>query len=65
MAACHALDQEITQLSTVLPRLFAIESEYQRRVVAAELAYVRSLIEDLHAERITWAFVDGAPVWPG
>ncbi|MFP3964914.1 PadR family transcriptional regulator [Actinomadura fulvescens] len=60
-----ALDAETTQISEFLPRLFAIESEYQRQVVATELAYVRSLIEDLRAERITWPFVDGAPVWRG
>jgi hypothetical protein len=33
--------------------------------VATELTYVRKLIEDLRAERVTWPFVDGAPVWPG
>ncbi|MFE9201972.1 PadR family transcriptional regulator [Micromonospora sp. NPDC007230] len=60
-----ALDEEITEVGRFLPRLFAIESEYQRQVIAAELAYVRTLIEDLRAERITWPFVDGAPVWPG
>ena len=51
-----ALDEEITQVGASLPRLFAIESEYQRQVIAAELAYVRSLVEDLRAERITWPF---------
>ncbi|MEU5720803.1 PadR family transcriptional regulator [Micromonospora sp. NPDC047738] len=60
-----ALDEEIIEVGRFLPRLFAIESEYQRQVIAAELAYVRTLIEDLRAERITWPFVDGAPVWPG
>ncbi|MFG2056821.1 helix-turn-helix transcriptional regulator [Micromonospora sp. NPDC048930] len=60
-----ALDEEITEVGRFLPRLFAIEAEYQREVVTAELAYVRSLVEDLRAERVTWPFVDGAPVWPG
>jgi hypothetical protein len=40
-------------IETFLPRLFLIESEYQHRVVAAELAYVRSLVDDLRAERLT------------
>ena len=31
----------------------------------AELAYVRSLVEDLRTERLTWPFVDGAASWPG
>lgn len=58
------LDDEIAQVTKFLPRLFAVESEYQRQVAAAELAYVRNLVEDLRAERITWPFVDGAPAWP-
>jgi DNA-binding PadR family transcriptional regulator len=58
-----ALDAEIAAVGSFLPRLFAIESEYQQRVITAELTYVRSLVEDLHTERIGWPFVDGAPVW--
>jgi DNA-binding PadR family transcriptional regulator len=50
-----ALGDEMAQ-SDFLPRLFLIESEYQHQVVAAELAYVRSLVDDLRAERITWPF---------
>jgi DNA-binding PadR family transcriptional regulator len=49
-----ALDNGLAQGSTFLPRLFLIESEYQRQVLAAELNYVRALVDDLHAERITW-----------
>lgn len=56
-----ALDAEIAEVNRFLPRLFAIESEYQRQVVHAELSYVSDLVEDLRAERITWPFVDGAP----
>ena len=41
---------------TFLPRLFLVESEYQQRVLEAELTYVRALLEDLRAERITWPF---------
>jgi DNA-binding PadR family transcriptional regulator len=50
-----ALGDEMTQ-NDFLPRLFLIESEYQHQVVGAELAYVRSLVDDLRAERITWPF---------
>lgn len=60
-----ALGQEIAEVGDFLPRLFAIESEYQRQVVGAELAYVRGLVEDLRAGRMTWPFVDGAASWPG
>jgi hypothetical protein len=49
-----ALDAEITDVTSFLARLFAIESEYKHQVVAAELSYVRGLIEDLRAKRITW-----------
>ncbi len=49
-----ALDDEIAEVVGFLPRLFAIESEYQRQIVDTELAYVRGLIDDLRAERITW-----------
>ena len=58
-----ALDAEIAEVGSFLPRLFAVESEYRQKVFAAELAYVRSLVEDLGAEEITWPFVNGAPVW--
>ncbi|WP_234361620.1 PadR family transcriptional regulator [Plantactinospora sp. BB1] len=56
-----ALDREIAEVATFLPRLFGIETEYRRQVVDAELRYVRDLVADLRAERITWPFVDGAP----
>ncbi|GGJ81861.1 PadR family transcriptional regulator [Pilimelia anulata] len=49
-----ALDAEIAEVTSFLPRLFAIESEFQRQVVTAELSYVRSLIDDLRTDRITW-----------
>jgi DNA-binding PadR family transcriptional regulator len=49
-----ALDDGLTQGRTFLLRLFLIESEYQRQVLAAELQYVRALVDNLRAERITW-----------
>lgn len=54
-----AVNEEIAAVSRFLPRLFAIESEYQRQVVEAELTYVRALVEDLRAERMTWPSSDG------
>lgn len=56
-----ALGQEMAEVGRFLPRLFAIEAEYQHRVVTAELGYVRELIADLRAERITWPFAGGVP----
>lgn len=37
-----------------LPRLFLLEEEYRRAVVAAELEWVRGVVEDLRAGRLTW-----------
>jgi DNA-binding PadR family transcriptional regulator len=48
------LDAEIVEVGRVLPRLFVIESEYQRQLVDAELAYVRQLIDDLRSGILTW-----------
>lgn len=55
------LDAEIAHVGSFLPRLFAIESEYQRQVVAAELTYVESLVQELRTERITWPIGDAGP----
>ncbi|SCF29690.1 Transcriptional regulator PadR-like family protein [Micromonospora mirobrigensis] len=60
-----ALDAEIAEVVSFLPPLFTVESEYQRTVVQAELSYVRGLVTELRAGRITWPFVDGRPVWDG
>jgi DNA-binding PadR family transcriptional regulator len=37
-----------------LPRLFLLEEEYRRALLAAELAWVRGVVEDLRAGRLTW-----------
>jgi DNA-binding PadR family transcriptional regulator len=57
----RVLHDEMAFGSTFLPRVFLIESEYQQQVLTAELAYVRSLIKDVHAQRVTWQFT-GEPV---
>ena len=38
-----------------LPRLFLLEEDYRRAVLAAELAWVRGVVEDLRAGRLTWS----------
>ena len=38
-----------------LPRLFLLEEEYRRAVVAAELEWVRAVVADLHAGELTWS----------
>lgn len=59
-----AIEAEIAHVVAILPALFAIESEYQRTVLQAELDYVRGLIEQLRDGRLTWPFVEGRPAWP-
>jgi DNA-binding PadR family transcriptional regulator len=48
------MDSELAQGATFLPRLFLVESELQRQLVAAELDYVRGLAEDVRTGRLTW-----------
>ena len=38
-----------------LPRLFLLEEEYRRTVLQAELAWLRGVIEDMRAGRLTWS----------
>ena len=38
-----------------VPRLFMLEEEYRRAVLGAELAWLRDVIADLQAGRLTWS----------
>ena len=38
-----------------LPRLFLLEEEYRQAVLQAELSWVRGVISDLRAGRLTWS----------
>jgi DNA-binding PadR family transcriptional regulator len=55
-AHLSAMDAEMDQASTFLPRIFLVESEYQRAVVQAELDYVRSMVADLDSGALAWSF---------
>lgn len=48
------IDAEYRDAAGAIPRLFLIESEYLHAVLNAELAWVRSLMEDLRTGRLTW-----------
>lgn len=57
-----ALADEVARLevllqdtATALPRLFLLESEYLRATLGTELAWVRGLVADLRAGRLTWS----------
>jgi DNA-binding PadR family transcriptional regulator len=38
-----------------LPRLFLLETEYQRATLEIELEWVRAVVDDLRAGRLTWS----------
>jgi DNA-binding PadR family transcriptional regulator len=48
------IDSELQTYAASLARLFLLESEYRRAVLAAELQWVRSVINDLRSGLITW-----------
>ncbi|WP_229798837.1 PadR family transcriptional regulator [Planomonospora parontospora] len=51
-----ALDADLAEGAAFLPRVFLVESEYQRAVVRAELDYVRGLVADLREGRVDWDY---------
>ncbi len=50
------LDTDLTEGGRFLPRVFLVESEYQRAVLKAELDYVRGLAGDLRAGLLGWDY---------
>ena len=44
----------VREAAAFLPRLFYLETEYQLRALETELAWVRSVVEDLRAGSLTW-----------
>lgn len=55
-ARLAALDAEIIESASFLPRVFLVETEYQRAVLQTELSFVRSLIDDLRGGRLDWDY---------
>lgn len=53
--ALARIEAGFAELAGGLPRLFLIEVEYQRAMLQAELTWVRSVVEDLRSERLTWS----------
>ncbi|MCH5585478.1 PadR family transcriptional regulator [Shimazuella sp. AN120528] len=56
----NALEEILAQIkyqfSTIgeIPRLFLLEIEYQCAVIKAELEWIRSIINDIQAEKLQW-----------
>jgi len=44
----------MTDVPRGLPRLFVLEEEYRRAMLAAELAWLRGVIDDLREQRLHW-----------
>jgi DNA-binding PadR family transcriptional regulator len=54
LAAELAETEAIFSENPDLPRLFLLEEEYRRAVLAAELEWVRAVVSDLDAGKLTW-----------
>ena len=48
------LDGQLRFAGDFLPRLFLLETEYQRAVLETELTWVRGVLGDLRAGNLTW-----------
>jgi DNA-binding PadR family transcriptional regulator len=54
-AELAATESELARARAGLPRLFLLEEEYRQALLGAELAWVRSVVEDLLAGRLIWS----------
>ena len=54
-AELDRIDAELGRAAGAIPRLFLVEMEYLRAMLHAELAWVRSIVDDLDAGRLTWS----------
>ena len=50
-----ALDGELKHYSDTLPRVTILETEYQRAVTAAELRWVKGVVDDLRTGALEWS----------
>jgi len=50
-----SLDADLDAGSATLPRVALIEDEYRRAIAAAELSWVRSVVDDLRSGALSWA----------
>ena len=50
------IDAQLSGAATQgLPRLFLLETEYQRATLEAEMEWVRAVVDDLRTGRLTWS----------
>jgi DNA-binding PadR family transcriptional regulator len=55
-AELTGLEASLAQYSGVLPRITLMDDEYKRAVIAAELAWLNGVIDDLREGRLTWSY---------
>jgi hypothetical protein len=53
-----AVDAELKEHSATLPRAALLETEYQRAVTAAELSWVKGVVDDLQRGTLSWRQTD-------
>jgi DNA-binding PadR family transcriptional regulator len=53
-AQLSALDNDLKEAGSFLPRLFLVETEYQRAMTDTELTYCRALAADVSSGRLHW-----------
>ncbi len=49
------IDSELPLIGQSVPRLFLLEVEYVRAMLATELEWVRRVIDDLRSKQLTWS----------
>ena len=49
------IEQVLDRYSGTLPRVTLLDDEYRRAVIAAELAWIDGLVEDLRTDALTWS----------
>ncbi len=59
-AALATLDEALARSSGTFPRVAMLETEYQRAVMAAELAWVSAVVDELRSGALTWTEADCA-----
>jgi DNA-binding PadR family transcriptional regulator len=59
-ATAAAMDEAASQLSPEIPRVALLESEYQRAMIGAELAWADGILEKLQTGELTWTAADFA-----
>jgi DNA-binding PadR family transcriptional regulator len=55
-AVLHEIDADLAQVPGDLPRVTLMDDEYRRAVTAAELAWVKSVVDELRAGTLTWSY---------